>query len=227
MKKIYLLMMLLATAFVACSDDDDENGNEKGWVVTMDRIIDYEKEATLVCAGSGKMEIDWGDGTITKALELPLYEEYDEDFDAEEDLEGSEFTHAYDKEGSYKITIKGDVKLTYLDVDCDTVTSLDVSKCPTLIHLDCNDNELKSLDVSKCTELVKLVCYSNYLTLLNVTGCIKLRHLVCDANNFDENAMNAIYNGLPDRTGKEVGIIEAYNGEGDKTIAEKKNWQVY
>ena len=89
MKKIYLLMMLLATAFVACSDDDDENGNEKGWVVTMDRIIDYEKEATLVCAGSGKMEIDWGDGTITKALELPLYEEYDEDFDAEEDLEGS------------------------------------------------------------------------------------------------------------------------------------------
>ena len=77
MKKIYLLMMLLATAFVACSDDDDENGNEKGWVVTMNRIIndEYEddKEAYLMCAGSGKMEIDWGDGTISKDLDLPLF----------------------------------------------------------------------------------------------------------------------------------------------------------
>ena len=78
-------MMLLATVFVACSDDDDKddgNGNEKGWVVTMNRIIndkfEEDKDAYLICAGSGKMEIDWGDGTISKDLELPLYEEYDE-----------------------------------------------------------------------------------------------------------------------------------------------------
>lgn len=204
MKKIFLLLALFATVFVACSDDDDENGNEKGWVVTMDRIIDYEKEATLVCAGSGKMEIDWGDGTITKDLELPLYEEYDEDFDVEEDLEGSEFTHSYDREGLYKITIKGDVKLTYLDVDCDTVTSLDVTKCPALIRLDCNDNELKTLDVSKCTQLRYLNCYANY---------------------FDDNAINFIYNSLPDRIGKEAGII-TIEAVGDETIAEKKNWKV-
>ena len=231
MKKIYLLMMLLATAFVACSDDDDENGNEKGWVVTMNRIIndEYEddKEAYLMCAGSGKMEIDWGDGTISKDLDLPLYEEYDEDFDSDEDLDGHEFEHTYAKKGSYTITIKGEGKLTYLDLDCDTIKSLDVSKCPTLIYLSCNDNKLKSLDVSKCTELVELVCYYSELTSLNITGCTKLRYLNCSEYDFDENTLNTIYNSLPDRTGKEAGIIKAYYEQGDKTIAEKKNWQVY
>lgn len=241
-------MMLLATVFVACSDDDDEknddngngNGDEKGWVVTMDRIIDYEKEATLMCAGSGKMEIDWGDGTITKDLELPLYEEYNKDF------EGDEFTHAYAKEGSYKITIKGDVKLTYLDVDCDTVTSLDVTKCPALIRLDCNDNELKTLDVSKCTELVALRCYSNELTALNVSACTKLRRLDCNynkltsldiskcielnyldchENQFSEAAMNVVYNDLPDRTGKDTGTMFG-DAKGDATIAKNKNWDI-
>ena len=197
----------------------------------MNRIIndkfEEDKEAYLMCAGSGKMEIDWGDGTISKDLELPLYEEYDENFDADEDLDGSEFEHTYAQKGSYTITIKGEGKLTYLDLDCDTIKSLDVSKCPTLIYLSCNDNKLKSLDVSKCTELVELVCYESELTSLNIIGCTKLRYLNCDANNFDRNEMNAIYNGLPDRTGKEAGIIEAYHEQGDKTIAEKKNWKVY
>ena len=234
MKNILLLIMLCTSIFVACSDDDDKddgNGNEKGWVVTMNRIIndkfEEDKEAYLICAGSGKMEIDWGDGTISKDLELPLYEEYDENFDADEDLDGSEFEHTYAQKGSYTITIKGEGKLTYLDLDCDTIKSLDVSKCPTLIYLSCNENKLKSLDVSKCTELVELVCYESELTSLNIIGCTKLRYLNCDANNFDRNEMNAIYNGLPDRTGKEAGIIEAYHEQGDKTIAEKKNWKVY
>ncbi|MEY8591025.1 hypothetical protein AALK14_06190 [Butyricimonas hominis] len=61
---------------------------------------------------------------------------------------------------------------------------------------------------------------------MNIKGCTKLRYLDCYANYFDENAINSIYNGLPDRTGKEAGIIEAYHEEGDKTIAEKKNWKV-
>ena len=133
MKNILLLIMLCTSIFVACSDDDDKddgNGNEKGWVVTMNRIIndkfEEDKDAYLICAGSGKMEIDWGDGTISKDLELPLYEEYDENFDADEDLDGSEFEHTYAQKGSYTITIKGEGKLTYLDLDCDTIKSLDV-----------------------------------------------------------------------------------------------------
>ena len=112
-------------------------------------------------------------------------------------------------------------------MDCDTIKSLDVSKCPTLIYLSCNDNKLKSLDVSKCTELVELVCYYSELTSLNITGCTKLRYLNCSENDFDENTLNTIYKSLPDRTGKEAGIIKAYYEQGDKTIAEKKNWQVY
>jgi len=40
--------------------------------------------------------------------------------------------------------------------------------------------------------------------------------------------MNAIYNGLPDRTGKETGIIyiDGNDAKGNTAIALNKNWNV-
>lgn len=289
-------MLLLATVFVACSDDDDDdngngNGDEKGWVVTMNKqrglYVHQKGEIELQCAGSGKMEIDWGDGTITKDLELPLYEEYDEDFE-----DYTEFTHVYDKEGTYTITLKGEGKLTYLrafwteltainltqnphlielDLSANEIKTLDVSKCTNLASLNCEECDVKTLDITKCTKLVKIhcgdnnelsaldvtkctelisfsccntklttldlskctkldyiECYNNQLTSLNINGCSVLEELYAEDNQLDETAINQIYNGLPDRTGKEAGYVNLRNnnGEGDKTIVERKNWNV-
>lgn len=141
-------------------------------------------------------------------------------------------------------------ELTELSCDENLLTSLDISKCSKLQNLNCGSNQLTSLDVSKCTELVKLECYgnklaslnvttcsklnflwcyNNKLTALDVTGCTKIYSIDCSNNKFDDNAMNAFYNSLPDRT-KETSkgyiSLNENDAKGNTTITLNKNWEI-
>ena len=255
MKKIYLLMLLLATVFVACSDDDDKD-KETPWEIKMTIEVKKENEEISFTAydaiSNAKIieSVDWGDGNIDENISRDL-------------------THYYST-GTYNITVKGKGEINWSCSD-NNITALDVTKCTTLVCLSCGDNQLTSLDVSKCPELYLLECTNNQLTLLDVTQCPKLarfvcfnnqltsldvtkctnlmwlncsdnqltsldvskcptlRELYCGGNNFDNNAMNAIYNGLPDQKGDDYhGIINLYkdDAKGNTTIALNKNWKV-
>ena len=231
MKKIFLLLALFATVFVACSDDDDEDDKGTPWEIKM--TIEIEENNVRFAADIKNPKngreiavetINWGDGSINENLER--------------------LEHYYDA-GTYTITIKGRGKITlncgrnyitaldvtqcpaliYLYCDENELTSLNLSKCTELYFLSCRENQLTSLDISKCTELTYLFCFGNQLTSLDVSKCIELNSLECGANNFDDEAMNVIYNGLPDRTGKDAGTIHC-EAKGNTTIALNKNWKI-
>lgn len=138
------------------------------------------------------------------------------------------------------IRISGCKKLTSIDVsgcvtlerlECNSypqgqLTSLNVTDCITLTELKLNYNQLTSLDVSTCSALEALQCRNNQLTSLKVNGCVTLENLECSGNQFSENAMNTIYNTLPDRSGKGKGKIVVSRPDGNTTIAKNKNWEV-
>lgn len=280
MKKIFLLLALFATVFVACSDDDDDNkkegDNETPWEIKMTVKADADDARFGVNSFSSDAiieSVNWGDGTTS---------------------DNCDKLHYYNK-GEYTIIIKGKgeiglnclssfsehAQLISLDVTkCPTLTglncsdnlltSLDLSKNPALIGLSCNNNQLTALDVSKCQALTRLECSYNQLTSLNVSNCTMLQVLGCDGNtlnsldisknfelqslrcpdcqltsldvsknaklvllvcaknNFDDDAMNAIYNGLPVRESSDNAAITilSTDNQGNKTIAKNKNWKV-
>lgn len=70
-----------------------------------------------------------------------------------------------------------------IDVTFLNLTSLNVSKCTSLINLYCNNNKLTSLNLTDCTHLYELYCYNNKLTSLDLTGCTQLYMLYCYNNN--------------------------------------------
>lgn len=261
MKKIFLLLALCATVFVACSDDDEKDNENKDeeiettpWEIKMTVNIE-RNETEFKFEIEGIESTDWGDASSTST---------------------NKSSHYYNT-GSYTIIVKGKSKenqevkfkcdgntnkyrLTSLDVTkCTALTtlecnnnalnSLDVTKCINLTELYCGENNLTSLDVTKCINLFLLRCDNNKLTTLDITKCIKLGGLNCDNNqlslldiskcvdlveiayennNFNEDAMNTIYNGLPDRGSKEAGIIftsDMNNIKGNTSIARNKNWK--
>ena len=86
---------------------------------------------------------------------------------------------------SQKVTIRGDVtKLNFESTGSkfNSLTSLDVSGCPSLTELNCEHNYLTSLNVSNNTALTTLDCSNNRLTSLNVSGCTALTELDCRIN---------------------------------------------
>ena len=117
--------------------------------------------------------------------------------------------------GSTTMTVYGDI----ISFDCSgnitKVTAIDVSHNTQLTYLDCSSNPLSSLDVSKNTQLKRLWCYNN---------------------KFTTAALDDIYCALPNRTGKEYGVIyPVYNSSSSNhaTVlatnaanATAKNWKV-
>lgn len=72
--------------------------------------------------------------------------------------------------------------LTYLNVNNNPITSLDVSKNKELTTLYCNNAALTSLDVSHNTKLIRLECKNNSLGSLNINNCAGLTRLYCGNN---------------------------------------------
>jgi hypothetical protein len=114
-------------------------------------------------ASNGSANINWGDGTQTKARRLWRMPTY--------------FSHSYSDTTIHTITIFGNI--TTLDCCDNQLTSLDVSK---LEHLQCMNNYLTELNISKNVELVYLECSGNQLISLDLSNNANLESLVCDNN---------------------------------------------
>ena len=137
--------------------------------------------------------------------------------------------------GASTMKVYGDLKRFYCAGNGVNLTAIDVLNNTQLTELDCSYNLLSSLDVSKNTQLKRLYCFANYLTSLNVSNT-QLELLYCYGNNFSSQALDDIYCTLPDRTGKENGVIRpVYNSSSsyNNTVlatnaqnATSKNWKV-
>ena len=135
-----------------------------------------------------------------------------------------------------EIKVYGDI----IGLDCrnneKNITSIDVSHNTQLKFLYCCNNKLSSLDLSKNTELFVLNCSDNKLSRLDISKNTNLRVLFCYGNNFSTQALDAIYCALPDRTGKDNGLIEPVKNSSDPNHATvlatnaqnaiDKNWKV-
>jgi len=145
--------------------------------------------------------------------------------------------------GFSSYTADGTTMTVYGDLtgfDCakngENLTALDASNNTQLMGLFCNKNNLSSLDVSKNTKLTVLSCFNNKLSNLDVSKNTQLRELFCYGNNFSTQALDAIYCALPDRTGKDNGLIEPVKNSSDPNHATvlatnaqnaiDKNWNV-
>ena len=116
------------------------------------------------------------------------------------------------------------------------LTALDPSHNTQLKLLWCEGNTLSSLNVSNNTQLTGLWCEDNNLSNLDVSGCTQLTKLWCYDNNFSTAALDDIYCILPDRTGKESGVIQPVKNSSapnhatvlatNKQNAIAKNWKV-
>ena len=138
--------------------------------------------------------------------------------------------------GAFTMTVYGDI----IGLDCrkneKNITSIDVSRNTQLKFLYCCNNKLSSLDLSKNTELFVLNCNDNKLSRLDISKNTNLRALFCYGNNFSTQALDAIYCALPDRTGKDNGLIEPVKNSSDPNHATvlatnaqnaiDKNWNV-
>lgn len=156
-------------------------------LTTKNNIIRLE----LNILNSGKYVINWGDGskeekyTITendnKAREkgIRLYVDLRQ--------------HAYtDNKVEHIITIKG--RIIWLDIANCGITSIDTTKCSTLLELHCDQNQLTSLDVSKNAMLKWLSCSGNQLTSLDLSKNTELEWLNCRNNKFSVSVMDKIRN---------------------------------
>ena len=134
------------------------------------------------------------------------------------------------------MTVYGDLTGFDCSKNGENLTALDASKNTQLMGLFCGNNNLSSLDVSKNTKLTVLSCFNNKLSRLDLSKNTQLRELFCYGNNFSTQALDAIYCALPDRTGKDNGLIEPVKNSSDPNHATvlatnaqnaiDKNWNV-
>ncbi len=103
--------------------------------------------------------------------------------------------------------IKYFVQLEILNVDENTLTSLDLSGCKALRKLYCSDNRLTKLDLTGLYHLDSLNCSRNRLTKLDLTGLSRLEELYCERNRLSSldlstlsslTTLNCAENGLSD-----------------------------
>ena len=117
--------------------------------------------------------------------------------------------------GSTTMTIYGDITRFNCSGNGANLTAIDLSHNMQLTYLDCSSNLLSSLDISKNTKLTTLYCHGN---------------------NLSTQALDDIFCALPDRTGKEYGVIQPVYSDTssnhatvlatNKANAIAKNWKV-
>ena len=151
----------------------------KGWSILkkMTMTVQGSGEVIIQMAGYDWFYIFWDNNVCSP------YEKLSDNF--------KDYSHTYSEDIAHTITIIGE-NITHLYCGNNRITTLDVSKNPTLTELGCYENQITHLDVSKNTELTKLECWSNYLTSLDISANNALKEL-----NFSNNpikSMNFGYN---------------------------------
>lgn len=130
-------------------------------------------------------------------------------------------------------TIQGAV--TALNCTTSTLTSIDISLCPTLTSLDCKGNALSALDISNNANLVTLACNNNGLTMLNIAQNTALKYLAAYSNKFTSDVVNNILaslvsnaktNGTLDINYQEISAPPTGQGLADKQTLIDRGWTV-
>ena len=130
-------------------------------------------------------------------------------------------------------TIQGAV--TTLNCTTSTLTSIDISLCPTLTSLDCKGNALSALDISNNANLMTLACNNNGLTMLNIAQNTALKYLAAYSNKFTSDVVNNILaslvsnaktNGTLDINYQEISAPPTGQGLVDKQTLIDRGWTV-
>lgn len=136
---------------------------------------------------------------------------------------------------SQEITIKGDV--TYLNIDDNHLTSIDLSGNGYLRSLFCANNELTEIDLSNSGYMQTFDGHGNRFEKLDFSQNKKMRIVSIDRNNIRGENMTSTLMSLPDQT-QEVGEVKIWvidtKAEEEKNVCTKeqvailkaKNFQV-
>ena len=166
MKKIFFYLTIVIVLLVAISG--------KGICQSQMTMTTAPKtqEVKILLSGSGRANIDWGDGSIDKIANINSFPE----------ASHSEYSHNYSDTFSHIIILTG-TNIRGIICDENHLTSLNISKYKPLRVLVCCNNNLKELDISKNTKLMSLSCGGNHSTELNISKNTKLTSLECSRNN--------------------------------------------
>ena len=148
------------------------------------------------------------------------------------------------------LDVSKNTELTYLHCGNNKLTSLDVSKNTALTSLFCHENQLtslsmgantelgvlnciknllKNIDISGCSSLRELYCNDNELTSLNVSANTALIALHCSNNKLQVDALNDLFNSLPNVSTGGIGIKDnpgATDTGLNTSIATTKGWKI-
>ena len=211
MKKIYVLVSLLAFAVAACKDDDNGIEGNVPAVVTEEfdeafarelfnrgYITDPQDIAKIKEEVAGITELDVSDkpnnGELTSLKGIEYFSSLRRLVCSGNKLTALDVScnTALDyldcnNNNLTELDVSSNTKLEYLNCYYNNnLTGLDVSGCTALTELQCNSNNLTGLDVSSTTEVVDLCCYNNALTTLVVSNNTALTVLSCDYNKLTE-----------------------------------------
>jgi len=165
MNRIFFYMLAAVVLTTAC---DKEKSIPK-MTMTTQKVGGL----TIILAGSGKVTIDWGDGS--KKEEHTLSEFYTT-WTSEH-----RFSHSYASGLVRTISITGE-NVTHLSCFDIGLTSLEIGQNVALTHLYCSRNQLSSLNVISNIALTTLYCYDNQIGNLDVSRNSKLKTLYCGPN---------------------------------------------
>jgi hypothetical protein len=194
---------------------------------------------TISMAGSGMIEIDWGDGSQKDKRELsssPMKDfgrQYSSVNEKTITITGENITHLHCNNVQVTgLDLTGNPKLKELQCFCNELTELNVSQNTELKNLFCSFNQLTSLKVDKNTKLAELYCNDNKLTNLDVKTNTELIMLDLSTNKLVATALNNLFGTLHDRNiggveGKSI-YIANNDGTGSCLIesAEDRKWKV-
>jgi len=118
-------------------------------------------------------------------------------------------------------------KLKYLSCGDNKLTLLDLRGLSALVSVTCVYNQLTTLHLTGCSSLGSLVCLGNQLTSLDIGSLTSLSNLSVHDNQLTTNALNNIFEQLPERIPGTAFLTFANNPGSDtcnREIAINKGW---
>ena len=227
MTLLSMLSMLIFTCVYEPynGEDEDDNNSSSGSnsnlkkgqieIKVYPNSGDYKVSFTV---NTREITIDWGDGFSSGKLTPNGV---------------STFSHTYGSQNLRTIYIES---ANLVSFSCTgrshdgTLTELYCGEMNELETLLLENNNLTVLEIKKAGALTNLYCVHGQLTSLNVSGCTALKELNCRYNQLSVNALNSLFESLPNRPAKD-GVVNLWRNPGsggcNRAIAENKGWRVY